>query len=298
MSRSVRPLKFVALIAGLFAAGIFLGLGYQWYRGLIVPSQFFLTAAGSATPSEIEAWASATPSPYNPLASMAAPSPQSNPPLTSNVPPIQPAQPVPSPNSNVTVLNSAKPPPISSPARGDELTLPQSHPQESADRLPAIGSGGQTIWVPRAIEGCWAGTGGSSLEYLGGCPDMFSGSSTPIKLRWCFRRMGDQPLTLMMAKGQYPGRVSQRWDVVGAHGQTIELREKISYMTMMFLRVVDVGDWSCRITPGDELVCDEHEMARCGPGGWINGPWFRGNGSVTARRVGGGTSRRHVASEP
>jgi hypothetical protein len=298
MSYSVRRLKFAALLAGLFAAGIFLGLGYEWYRGLIVPSQFFLTAAGSATPSEIEAWSAETPAPGSPAASMVLPSNRSNTPTTPSVPPIQSSQPIPSPNSNVTVLNSAKPSAIPLPAGGDELTVPQSHPQESADRLPAIGSGGQTIWVPRAIEGCWAGTGGSNLQYLGGCPDMFSGSSSPIKLRWCFRRMGDQPLTLMMAKGQYPGRVSQRWDVVGAHGQTIELREKISYMTMVFLRVVDVGDWSCRITQADELICDEHELARCGPGGWVNGPWFRGSGSVTARRVGGGTARRHVASGP
>jgi hypothetical protein len=298
MRHNVRPLKLAVLLAGLFAAGILLGLGYQWYRGLIVPSESFLTAAGIATPSEIEAWSSETPAPGNLVSSMGPPSPQSNTPMTSNAPPAQLSQPIPSPNSNVTVLNSAKPPVVSLPARSDELTLPQSHAQESAERLPAIGSGGQTIWVPRAIEGCWAGTGGSSLQYLGGCPDMFSGNSSPIKLRWCFRRMGDQPLTLMMAKGQYPGRVSQRWDVVGAHGQTIELREKISYMTMVFLRVVDVGDWSCRITAGDELVCDEHEVARCGPGGWMNGPWFRGNGSVTARRVGGGNSRRHVASQP
>jgi hypothetical protein len=69
------------------------------------------------------------------------------------------------------------------------------------DRLPVIGSEGQTIWVPRAIEGCWAGRGDSRLQYLGGCPNMFSGGTSPVKLRWCFRQMGDQPLTLVMAKG-------------------------------------------------------------------------------------------------
>ena len=125
--------------------------------------------------------------------------------------------------------------------------LPQLQPREPADRLPVIGSEGQTIWVPRTIEGCWAGSGGARLQYLGGCPNMFSGSSSPSKLRWCFRRMGKQPLTLTMAKGQYPGRVSQRWEVTAARGQTIELRERISYKTMIFLHVVDVGDWSCRM---------------------------------------------------
>jgi hypothetical protein len=63
----------------------------------------------------------------------------------------------------------------------------------------------------------------------------------------------------------------------GRRGQTIELREKISYKTMMFLQVVDVGDWSCRITPANELVCVEHELARCGPG---NGCKARGSAAA------------------
>ncbi len=60
---------------------------------------------------------------------------------------------------------------------------------------------------------------------------------------------------------------------------------------MMFLHVVDVGDWNCRITSSDELICQEHELAKCGPAKWMQAPWFRGSGSVTARRAGERNSR-------
>jgi hypothetical protein len=38
---------------------------------------------------------------------------------------------------------------------------------------------------------------------------------------------------------------------------------------MAFLQVVDVGDWTCPIIGDDELICEEHELARCGPGNWM-----------------------------
>ena len=292
-------LKFAGVLVALFAGGIALGLGYEWYRGLIIPAQLFVTAAGNVSPSEREPPVANQSPPGYPAAGIVLPAPNAKPAMPSNAQAIQPSKPVSQTNSNVVVLNPANPPARPMPNGGNELMLPQSQPNEqSADRLPVIGSEGQTILVPRAIEGCWAGSGDSRLQYLGGCPNMFSGGASPVKLRWCFRRMGDQPLTLLMAKGQYRGQVSQHWDVMGARGQTIELREKISYKTMMFLQVVDVGDWSCRITPADELVCEEHELARCGPGKWMQGPWFRGSGWVTARRVGAANAGRHVASEP
>jgi hypothetical protein len=200
--------------------------------------------------------------------------------------PIKPQTPVGESGRNVTVLNPVVPPAAQFPAVKNELTLPREESaQGSADRLPAIGDNGQTIWVPRAIEGCWVGTGDASPQYLGGCPNIFSGATSPVRLRWCFRRTGDRPLTLIMAKGQYPGRVSQHWGVTGAHGQTIDLRETIGYRTMIVMHVVDVGDWTCRIAADDELECDEHELARCGPGNWLQVPWFRGSGEVTARRA-------------
>jgi len=283
------------ILAALFAVGIGLGLGFRWFEGSMIPDRFLVTAAGNAAPSEIEASAPAVSAPsIQPAGKVLLPSPQATPAASSNQPPVAPAKP-PAQTNNVVVLSRVAP--TATPSPSNEMTLPQLQ-QGNSDRLPVIGSQGQTIWVPRAIEGCWAGSGGGSLEYLGGCPNLFSGGSTPIRLRWCFRRVGNQPLTLTMAKGQYPGRVSQRWDVMGAKGQTIELREKISYTTMMFLHVVDVGDWTCRITRDDELVCDEHELARCGPGKWMQGPWFRGTGLVTARRVGGRNGGAGFAADP
>jgi len=299
--------RLAGILAALFAVGIGLGLGFRWLGGSIVPDQLFVTAGGNAAPSEIEARpANVSAQPVLPAGKVLLASPAATPviasnqpatpPIPSNQPAANPSKPAPSPSNNVMVLKRVQP--AASPAPSSELVLPRLQQGNSADRLPVIGSQGQTIWVPRAIEGCWAGSGGGSLEYLGGCPNLFSGGSTPIRLRWCFRRVGNQPLTLTMAKGQYPGRVSQRWDVMGAKGQTIELREKISYTTMMFLHVVDVGDWTCRITRDDELVCDEHELARCGPGKWMQGPWFRGTGLVTARRVGGRNGGGSFAADP
>jgi hypothetical protein len=270
MRHSVHWPRFVGVLLLLFVAGIALGLGYQWLGGSIIPPQLFVNAAGNAAPLAIEAPAADVPAARNPTTSMVLPSPETTPGITSNQPSVRPSKSAPQANGNVVVLNPVKPPATPLPSGG--MILPQSQPGSSTDRLPVIGSEGHTIWVPRAIEGCWAGSGGGRLQYLGGCPNLFTGSSSPIALRWCFRRMGNQPLTLTAAKGQYPGRVSQRWDVIAAKGQTIELREKISYKTMVFLHVVDVGDWSCRITSADELVCDEHELARCGPGKWMQGP--------------------------
>jgi hypothetical protein len=289
--RKPRPLRLIAIVAILFIAGVTLGVSYRWYEWSIFPMPFFVTAADNAAPSE----GAPPPPPSDILAQNAPAAPSSvpssvwTPDIFSKVPAIQPATPAPTParNANVVVLNPVQPPaPQPPPPGGNSLMLPQVPQSHPVDTLPVIGDAGQTIWVPRAIEGCWQGSGGSSLEYLGGCPNMVSGRTTPIKLRWCFRRFGNQPLTLTMAHGHYGGRVSQRWDVTGAHGQTIELRETISYMTMMFLHVVDVGHWTCRITGAGQLQCDEHELARCGPGPWLQPPWFRGSGWVTAQRAG------------
>jgi hypothetical protein len=277
------------IVAVLFVAGIALGVGYRWYQGSIIPAPFFVTAAGNSAPSDTEAQQSDLLSPANPAPPSALPSSQWTPDIFSKASPIAQSTPAPAPanSSNVVVLNQVKQPPAARPpAGGNELMLPQMQQSHPVDTIPALGAAGQTIWVPRAIEGCWEGSGGSRLEYLGGCPNMVSGKTSPIKLRWCFRQLGNQPLQLMMARGQYPGRVTQRWNVTGAQGQTIRLRETISYNTMMFLHVVDVGDWSCRITPGDQLQCDENELARCGPGPWMQAAWFRGSGWVTARRAG------------
>jgi hypothetical protein len=295
MKHSLHWPALVGVLAALFGAGIGLGLGYRWFEGSMIPDQLLVTAAGNTAPSEIQASAPQVPAPSNlPAGKVLLPSPQATPAAVSNQSPVEPLRPAEQSNSNVVVLSRIAP----SPSPSNEMTLPQLQRGNSADRLAVIGSQGQTIWVPRAIEGCWAGSGGGSVQYLGGCPNLFSGSSIPIRLRWCFRRVGNQPLTLTTAKGQYPGRVSQRWDVIGASSQTLELREKISYKTMAFLHVVDVGDWTCRITRDNELVCDEHELARCGPGKWMQGPWFRGSGSVIARRAGGGNLGGRFAAEP
>lgn len=291
MRHSARLLRLVGLLAILFGAGIALGVGYQWYQGAIIPGSFFVTAADNVAPSGGEALSS------NVAAPAAIQSPSSSSGTISNATPVQSPTPALQSDSNVVVLNQIKAAPIPPPSGGNELMLPQVQPNESpVDRLPVIGSQGETIWVPQAIEGCWEGTGDARLQYLGGCPNLMSGRTSPIKLRWCFQRMGNQPLTLTMAKGQYGGRVSQRWVVMSARGQTIALRETISYMTMMFLHVVDVGDWSCRITVADELICHEHELAKCGPAKWMQAPWFRGSGSVTSRRVSRGNPGRHVVS--
>lgn len=289
--------RLAGILGALFAVGIGLGLGIRWWNGSIVPDQLFVTAGGNAAPSEIEAPPqNVSAQPLLPPGNVLLASPVATPAIASNQPAASPSTPAQSQNNNVVVLKRAQP--AATPTPSSELVLPRLQQGNSADRLPVIGSEGQTIWVPRAIEGCWAGSGGGSLEYLGGCPNLFSGGSTPIRLRWCFRRVGDRPLTLTMAKGQYPGRVSQRWDVMGAKGQTIELREKISYTTMMFLHVVDVGDWTCRITRDDRLICDEHELAHCGPGKWMQGPWFRGTGLVTARRIGGRNGGGGFGTDP
>ncbi|HTT76610.1 MAG TPA: hypothetical protein VMF50_11615 [Candidatus Binataceae bacterium] len=291
MRRSRRLLKLAGLLVLLFAVGIGFGAGYEWYRGSLIPSQIFVTAGDN------EAQSASPPAPASgtgqPAASLVLPEPNPAAPVRPPAPQLpKPAaqlpKPIPPSSGNVVVLNPVKPAaPSSPPSTANELTLSRAQPPASADRLPVIGSGGQTIWVPRAIEGCWAGSGGSSIQYLGGCPNLASGANTPVRLRWCFRRVGNQPLTLIMARGKYPGRVSQRWNVTGAHGQTINLQETISYNTMMFLHVVDVGEWTCSITRGDELVCSEHELARCGPAPWLRAPWFRGSGWVTARRTSG-----------
>lgn len=120
----------------------------------------------------------------------------------------------------------------------------------------------------------------------------------PVKLRWCFRRLGNGPLTLTMARGKYRNHVSQHWEVTGAHGRTINLRETISYRTMAFMQVVDVGEWTCRITSSDQLECSNHELAQCGPGKWLRGPWFSGNGWVSARRKSGEIFGSRASSEP
>jgi hypothetical protein len=324
MRRSGHLLKFAGVLAVLFATGIVLGLGYEWYHGTIVPAQFFTTAAGNAAPSQIGAPATNAPTAANPAESVPLPlakpnsetaadtsAPGGTPPQMllprsapntgqgSNAQVVQPQKAASQANSNVAVLNPVVPLAAQPTSRGGELTLPQGgSSQGPGDRLPAIGSQGQTIWVPRAIEGCWAGTGDSSLQYLGGCPNIFSTETSPVKLRWCFSRIGDRPLELIMARGQYPGRVSQRWEVTGAQGQTIDLRETIGYRTMMFMHVVDVGDWTCHISADDQLFCTEHELARCGPSNWLQAPWFRGSGEVTARRAGERNSGRRIASEP
>jgi len=300
MRRNIRLPGLVAVAAVLFIAGIALGVSYRWYEWSIFPVPFFVTAADNAAPSQGEPSETNLLSPGAPAAPMIVPSPEWTPDIFSKAPVPQASAPAPPPanSGNVVVLNPVRPPAAQSTSGGNSLMLPQVQPSQPVDTLPVIGSGGQTIWVPRAIEGCWEGSGGSRLEYLGGCPNMVSGTTTPIKLRWCFRRIGNQPLTLTMARGQYPGRVTQRWEVTAARGQEIQLRETISYMTMMFLHVVDVGDWSCRITPADELVCEEHELARCGPAKFMQGPWFRGSGWVTARRAGAANLGRHAASIP
>lgn len=291
MSGGATVLKLAGVLVILFGAGIVLGVGYEWLQGAIIPGAFFVTAAGNSAPSDGEALSSDVAAPA------AIQSPSSSSATISNATPVESPTPALQSDSNVVVLNQIKPSPIPSPSGGNELMLPQVQPNQSpADRLPVIGSQGETIWVPQAIEGCWEGTGDSRLQYLGGCPNLMSGRTSPIKLRWCFQRMGNQPLILTMAKGQYGGRVSQRWVVMSARGQTIALRETISYMTMMFLHVVDVGDWSCRITSSDELICQEHELAKCGPAKWAQAPWFRGSGSVTAKRAGERHPGRHMAS--
>ncbi|MHB8381789.1 MAG: hypothetical protein ACYDC3_05560 [Candidatus Binataceae bacterium] len=305
MRHNTRLLRVAVVLAILFGAGIVLGVGYRLYQGSIIPNPFFVTAAGNLTPSASEALSSNVATVNVPAAPTAASSPELSAAIIPNAPIAPSPTPAPAQNtasqntaSNVVVLNQVKPPsPPPPPPGGNALMLPQVQPQESTtDRIPVIGSEGQTIWVPQAIEGCWEGRGGSRLQYLGGCPNLMSGSTSPITLRWCFRRMGTQPLTLTMAKGQYPGRVQQRWEVMSAQGQTMHLRETISYNTMMFMHVVDVGDWSCRITPADELACDENELARCGPAKWMQPPWFRGSGWVTSRRVSGGNLGRPVSS--
>jgi hypothetical protein len=298
MRLSLRIIRIIATMVILFGCGIAMGAVILWYHGGILAPPFLVTAAGSAAPAPNEQVEPLTATLRNsPVLGPGAmsPAPLSTPipaPATvANLPIAIPThQPTPTaPGGNVVVLNQVAPPaPRQSPATGAALVLPQAEAQGgAADRLPIIGGSGQTIWVPRAIEGCWQGTGGASLEYLGGCPNAVSGISTPIQLRWCFRRVGNQPLTLIMARGQYPGRVSQRWEVVGASGRTISLRETISYHTMVFMHVVDVGDWTCTISQTDQLECTEHELARCGPGSWMQPPWFRGSGWVRAHRVGG-----------
>lgn len=316
MKRRIRVLKFAAVLAVLFAAGIALGLGYDWYRGF--PPEFFVTAAGNAESSGAVMPAANTLLHANPVEGNPVPSSKPSVQDVAQAPsdlaakmqlpvepsseasaPSKPQTPPPGNGSNVAVLKPVAPVAGQFATAKNELTLPRPGSQEGqADRLPTIGSEGEAIWVPRAIEGCWAGKGDASLQYLGGCPNIFSEATSPVRLRWCFRRIGDRPLTLIMAKGQYPGRVSQRWEVAGAHGQTIELRETIGYRTMMVMHVVDVGDWTCRIAADNELECSEHELARCGPGNWLQVPWFRGRGEVTARRARDGSFGGRYASEP
>jgi len=317
MRRGVRLFKFAGMLAALFAVGIFLGLGYDWFRG--IPPEFFITAAGNAAPSEAAIPAANALLPAIPAGSITSPPPKPSvqtaaqaptdlaakmmlpaKPNSSQAAPIKPKATTANNSGNVMVLNSMVPPASQSPTVKNELTLPHADLSQgsSADRLPAIGDEGQTIWVPRAIEGCWVGSGDASLQYLGGCPNIFSGATSPVRLRWCFRRTGDRPLTLVMAKGQYPGRVSQKWNVTGARGQTIDLRETIGYETMIVMHVVDVGDWTCHIEADNELICGEHELARCGPGNWLQVPWFRGSGEVTARRAREGNYGGRFTSEP
>ncbi|HVA81678.1 MAG TPA: hypothetical protein VNF29_12200 [Candidatus Binataceae bacterium] len=296
MKHNVRLLKLAGVLAVLFGAGIVLGVGYRWLQESIFPAPLFVTAANNSAPAD----AVTPPNPVPPAIAPSANSPSGNSSseMISNAPVVQPPKPAPQGAGNVVVLNPVQPPAAPPAPSGNELRLPQVQSPQTTDRLPVIGGDGQTIWMPRAIEGCWQGSGGSHLQYLGGCPNMVSGTTSPIKLRWCFRRIGNQPLTLTMAKGQYPGRVRQRWEVMSAHGQTMALRETISYQTMMFLHVVDVGDWTCRITPAGQLECQEHEMAHCGPAKWMQPPWFRGSGWVTARRVDAGNLGRRAASGP
>ena len=180
-----------------------LGLGYRWLGGSIIPPQLFVTAAGNAAPSTIEAPAADVPAPRNLTASIVLPSPETTRGISSNQPSVQPSKSAPQANGNVVVLNPVKPPAMPLPSGG--TILPQSQPGSSTDRLPVIGREGHTIWVPRAIEGCWAGSGGGRLQYLGGCPNLFTGSSSPIALRWGFRRMGNQPLTQTTAKRAVSG---------------------------------------------------------------------------------------------
>jgi len=281
-----RRLKLIAVAAIPFVAGIALGMSYQWYKWSIFPVPFFVTAADNAAPAEGAALSSDLLTRPAPPASSFASSPQTTPEALSKVPALQPTVPASTPAHNAVAVLRPVMPPAAQPHGANSLTLPQAQQSHQTETIPAVGVNGRTIWVPRAIEGCWQGSGDSSIEYLGGCPNLVSGRSTPIQLRWCFRRMGEQPLTLTMAHGHYGGRVAQRWDVMGARGETIELRETISYMTMMFLHVVDVGYWTCRITPSDELRCNEHELARCGPTAWMQPPWFRASGWVVARRAG------------
>ncbi len=285
----VRLLRLAGVVAVMFAAGIALGVSYQWYQWPIFPAPFFVTAADNAAQPEGAPPVANAFAPVVPVAPTIVPSPQRTPAAVLKVPALQRVAPAPPPanSSNTVVLNPVVQPPAPQPRPGgNALMIPRIQPSHPVDTIPVIGSAGQTIWVPRAIEGCWQGTGASSLQYLGGCPNAVSGRTKPIKLRWCFRRIGSQPLTLTMAHGQYGNRVAQRWDVTGAHGETIELRETISYTTMMFMHVVDEGDWTCRITAAGELHCDEHELARCGPAIWMQPPWFRGSGWITAQRAG------------
>ncbi len=282
----MRFLKVIIVLVILFGIGIGIGVGYRSLQGTLFPAPF-LASAGNPTPLANVQQSSNVAAVNEPAAPVSIPSPSALLSTVQKPAPPHPASPTPQ-NNNVVVLNQTKPESIPKPG-GNELMLPQLQPkQATAGRVPAIGSQGETIWLPQAIEGCWQGKGGSQLQYLGGCPNGVSGASTPITLRWCFERIGNEPLKLKMAKGQYPGRVRQRWDVMSAAGQTIRLRETISYKTMMFLHVVDVGNWSCRITPNNQLECNENELARCGPTKWMQAPWFRGSGWVSARRVNGG----------
>jgi hypothetical protein len=179
-------LKLAGVLVALFAVGIAFSLGYEWYRGSIIPAQLFVIVAGKVSLSELEPpVANESPLGY-PADGIVFPAPNVKSAMPSNAPAIQSSKPVSQTNSNVAVLN---PPTMPMPTGGNELMLPQSQPNgQSAERLPMIGSEGQTIWVPRAIEGCWAGSGDSGLQYLGGCPNMFSGGTSSVKLRWCFRR--------------------------------------------------------------------------------------------------------------
>ncbi len=297
--RNLRPLMFAVMLVALFAIGGALALLYQWYRGWTITSPFFVTAADNAAPAKPALPAADVLAASRLAVGPIVPSPQPTAPSMSNQLGQQPATPAALPSSNnALVLNQVRPPAPMPLPEGNELTMPRLQPSQSADKLPAIGDQGQTIWVPRAIEGCWEGSGDASLQYLGGCPNMTSGQTTPIRLRWCFRRMGNEPLRLIMARGAYGRRVAQRWSVTGAAGQSIQFKETISYKTMMFLHVVDVGDWNCRITADEKLSCEEHELARCGPGPWMQPPWFRGSGWVTARRASGGNLGKTAASEP
>jgi hypothetical protein len=292
----MRLLKMAGWIGVLFGAGIGLGVGYRYFQGSIFPAPVFVAASDDAALSDSLVSSANVAAENNMPASTFTPWPGAPAGMVLNAPLALPPTPASQTNHKVVEISPPKPPNALPVPGGNQLMLPSVQPKETADRLPVVGSQGETIWVPRAIEGCWEGTGGSRLQYLGGCPNLVSGSGSPIKLRWCFQRMGKEPLTLTMAKGKYPGSVSQHWNVTWARGQTIALSETISYMTMMIFHVVDVGDWTCRITPDDDLVCQERELAHCGPTRWMQGPWFRGSGWVTATRVGAGNRGPHVAS--